>query len=67
MPTAPCELEWQRPRDTAHVYPGAAHDFDVPTANAGTVYFGHKLEYNAVATAQSNRDVSAFLRNEIGN
>lgn len=44
-----------------------AHDFYVPTADAGTVYFGHKLEYDAAATAQSNRDVVAFRRNEIGN
>jgi dienelactone hydrolase len=49
------------------VYPGAYHDFDVPTTKPGTVYFGHRLEYNAAAAAQSTKDVEAFLRKELDN
>ncbi len=60
-------LSGSGPEIRLNVYPGAAHDFDVPTAKTGTVYFGDKLEYDAAATAQSNRDVSVFLRNEMGN
>lgn len=49
------------------VYPGAFHDFDVPTAKPGTVYFGHRLEYNASATVQANKDVDSFLQQELRN
>ncbi|MCF1450181.1 dienelactone hydrolase family protein [Agrobacterium vitis] len=49
------------------VYPGAFHDFDVPTAKPGTVYFGHQLQYSASATAQAAKDVDGFLREELQN
>ncbi|MFF2324103.1 hypothetical protein ACFVTJ_24105 [Agrobacterium sp. NPDC058088] len=49
------------------VYPAAFHDFDVPAAKPGTVYFGHRLEYSASATAQANKDVDSFLRQELRN
>lgn len=59
-------LSGKGPEIQLNVYSGAYHDFDVPTAKVGTIYFGHKLEYNVTASEQSERDVSAFLRNEIG-
>ncbi|MGO4569950.1 dienelactone hydrolase family protein [Rhizobium sp. 2YAF20] len=60
-------LSGKAPEIQLDVYPGAYHDFDVPTAKAGTVYFGHRLEYSAAATAQSTKDVEAFLRKQLGN
>lgn len=60
-------LSGKGPEMQLDVYPGAYHDFDVPTAKAGTVYFGHRLEYSAAATAQSTKDVEAFLRKKLGN
>lgn len=55
------------PEIQLRVYPGAYHDFDVPATKTGIVYFGHRLEYNAAATAQSQKDVEDFLRKELEN
>lgn len=60
-------LSGRAPKIQLDVYPGAYHDFDVPTTKAGTVYFGHRLEYNTAAAAQSTKDVEAFLRKELDN
>jgi dienelactone hydrolase len=71
-PPARCQqrlthLSGKGPEIRLVVYPGAFHDFDVPTAKPGTVFFGHRLQYSASATAQSDKDVDAFLRDELGN
>ena len=43
------------------VYPNAYHSFDVPGGNL--VYFGHRIQYNAVASQDSVRRVIDFLNN----
>jgi dienelactone hydrolase len=60
-------LSGKGPEIQLDVYPGAFHDFDVPTVKAGTVYFGHRLEYSAAATKQSIQEADDFLRKELGN
>jgi dienelactone hydrolase len=48
------------------VYPGAYHAFDIPTPAAPLDYFGHHLEFNEIAAAQSVDDLRKFLYATIG-
>lgn len=48
------------------VYPGAYHAFDIPTPTAPVDYFGHHLEFNKIAAAQSVDDLRKFLYATIG-
>jgi dienelactone hydrolase len=48
----------QQPVDL-HVYPGATHDYDVPMPPH--VDLGHRVEHNPAATADSRKEVIAFL------
>jgi dienelactone hydrolase len=63
-PAAACKGMMKRRRSespvTLIVYPGAHHVFDAPRAQ-GRRYFGHWLEYNAVAAEQASEEVRRFL------
>jgi dienelactone hydrolase len=43
------------------VYPGAHHGFDIAALQPGRDYFGHRIEYNAVATKLAVEEVRGFL------
>lgn len=71
-PPAQCQkrlkhLSGKGPEIKLVIYPGAFHDFDVPTAKPGTIYFGHRLQFSASATAKSAEDLNGFLQKELGN
>jgi dienelactone hydrolase len=44
------------------VFKGARHAFTSRGLKAGTEEYGHRMEYNAAATEQSEKDVRAFLK-----
>jgi dienelactone hydrolase len=43
------------------VYPGAYHDFDVPSFQPGRRSFGHWLQYNRAAAESAVKEVQRFL------
>jgi dienelactone hydrolase len=43
------------------VYPGAYHDFDIPSTGDGQRYFGHWLKYDAEAAASATAEMHNFL------
>lgn len=70
----PKECEWwMRRRDgkgapaQLMVYPGAYHDFDIPSERDGRFYFGHWLKYDRPAAEQSERAIYAFLSKQLYN
>jgi dienelactone hydrolase len=48
------------------VYPGAYHAFDISSLQTPVTYFGHHLEFNNSATAQSTDTLHEFLRSMVG-
>lgn len=47
------------------VYPGAYHDFDVPSFQPGKHVFGHWLEYNPAAADSAAVEVQRFLADHL--
>ena len=48
------------------VYLGAYHAFDISSLQTPVTYFGHHLEFNNSATAQSTDTLHEFLRSMVG-
>ena len=48
------------------VYPGAYHDFDVPSFAAPVKFLGHHLEFNRAARDRSSDTIKTFLDATIG-